>query len=71
MTYVIMICIFLVGAAVGFLADRFFFSNSKPNGALIFKKINEDEASASVKLYEDRLNDTVKAKKVVLEVIRE
>lgn len=63
---------FIGGLAI-FILDHFFFFRNfyKPNGELIFNKINEDEAKVSVKLYEDRLDDTIKSEKVVFKVTRE
>ena len=65
--FIFVICV-AIGFVLGYLIDRYFY---KPSGELIFKKINEDEASVSVKLYEDGLYETVNAKKVVMKVTRE
>ncbi len=73
MTYLIMIGCALAGAGVVYFIDHFFLFDNyyRPNGELIFKKINEDEAKVEIKLYEQCLYDTVNAKKAVFKVVRE
>lgn len=68
MKILIFVCCIAIGMVFGYSIARYFY---KPSGELIFKKINEDEASVSVKLYKDRLYKTVKSEKVVMKVTRE
>ena len=68
-----MIGCIIAGGVVVFYIDHFFFFRNfyKPNGELIFNKINEDVAKVSLKLYEVRFDDTMKSEKVVFKVTRE
>lgn len=72
-TTLLMIGCVIAGGVMVFYIDHFFFFRNfyKTNGELIFSKINEDEAKVSVKLYEDRLDNTMKSEKVVFKVTRE
>lgn len=73
MTYLVMLGCFIAGALMVFFVDHFYLFDNyyRPNGELIFKKINDDEAKVEIKLYEQYLYETVESDKAVFKVVRE